>query len=418
MARALSFARYLPLQGWQVTVLCADPASAPLRDPTRDTRLPEGVEVIPVPMPAGLHQSRRAILGTGARPSGLFRLARRLSSWIFVPDSYAPWRGPATRAALARLGRGDIEMVLTSSPPDTVHLVGLDVKRRYGLPWVVDFRDPWVGLTYKRPPSPWHAARQRKLRAEVVSSADLLMATTRASAEELARLAPARPVRVLPNGWEDDARVEGPRDDRRSSGPAPIRVVYTGTLWDVPATRTCLAGLARALGSATDRKPPLELLVAGPFESGERQVAQSLGLDGVVHFHGQVPYDRSRTLQVSADVLLLLQVHGPGYEGAIPGKLYEYIASDRPILAFLEEGEAAQMVRDIGGWVVGPEDVAAARKAFERLLAGERPAADSDRRRRVKELHRRDKLVGELGRDLADWIDRPGAMAAPAEPGR
>ena len=89
VARALSFARHLPRHGWQVSVICADPAAAPLRDASRDARLPEGTEVLPVAMPPGWARGRRAVAGegSGARPGVLYRAARALAAWGLVPDS-------------------------------------------------------------------------------------------------------------------------------------------------------------------------------------------------------------------------------------------------------------------------------------------------------------------------------------------
>jgi glycosyltransferase involved in cell wall biosynthesis len=424
VARALSFARHLPSHGWQVSVICADPEAAPLRDPSRGARLPEGVEVLPVSMPSGLARGRRAVVGAGGggRPSGLYRAVRAAAAWGLIPDSYAPWRAAGRRAAAARLARGGIDAVLTTSPPDTVHLVGLDLKRAGGPPWVADFRDPWVGLTYKRPPTAWHAARQRGLRDAVLAEADRVLATTRAASgifREL--LGPDRADRValLPNGWEADVELRTPTGAKATAlGPVPpggggdLRLVYTGTLWDVPATRACLTGLARARTARP--AAPLALDLVGPHESGERRLVARLGLEGVVRFHGLVPYARARALQAAADVLLLLQVHGPGYETAIPGKLYEYLAADRPILAFLPAGEAAELVRAAGGWVVAPGDETAAAEAFARLLRGERPGGASAARRALSEAHRRDRIAADLARLLDGLVLPPAAGDAGA----
>lgn len=386
VARALSFARYLPPLGWNVTVLCADAESAPLTDAMRDLKLPSGTDVVRVPMPGAAARGRRAVIGGGGgRPSALYRGARQASSWIWVPDSFVPWVPAATAAGRDLVSRLRFDAMLTTSPPDSVHLVGLALDVR---PWIVDFRDPWIGLTYKRPPTPFHAWRQRRLRASVVSRADLLLATTRASAD-LLRDAGAR-VEILPNGWDPD--VAPAAAPARADGK--LRLVYTGTLWDVPAASTFLSATARAL--ATHGARDLEVELIGPHESSERKLVERLGLTGVVRFAGQVPYQESRRRQSAADVLLLLQVHGPGYEAAIPGKLYEYVASGRPILAFLPTGEAADLVRRVGGWVVDPEDARGAEQAMIRLLAGERPGSDSFDRRAISEEHRRDRIAHRL----------------------
>jgi glycosyltransferase involved in cell wall biosynthesis len=393
VARPLSFARYLPALGWQVTVLCADHGSAPLADTSRALALPQGVEVIRVPMPESAARGRRAVIGSQpGRPSGLYRAARGVSSWIWVPDSFYPWAPIATMYAKERLERGGVNAILTTSPPDTVHLVGLGLTTR--LPWVVDFRDPWIGLTYKRPPTPIHAWRQRKLRDAVLRRADLVLATTQASAAHLSKVAPSgKRITVLPNGWDPDFTERA--DAGRAGGHSRrLRLVYTGTLWDVPAARSFFAGLARALGSAQMRA--VEVDIVGPYETEEKNLVHKLGLGDVVRFVGQVGYEESRRRQLEADVLLVLQIHGPGYDLAIPGKLYEYIASQRPILAFLPRGEGADLVTRAGGWVVAPDDAPGTEQALARLLRGERPGGESSARQMLTYEHRRDRIAERL----------------------
>jgi glycosyltransferase involved in cell wall biosynthesis len=165
--------------------------------------------------------------------------------------------------------------------------------------------------------------------------------------------------------------------------------------------------VARALAAHSSRA--LEVTLVGPYETAEKKLVQALRLTDVVHFVGQVSYEDSRLRQSDADVLLLLQVHGPGYELAIPGKLYEYLASSRPILAFLPRGEAADLVSRTGGWVVAPGDVRAAEMAILKLLRGERPAGDTPARQVLAYEHRRDRLAERLTHLLDDVVQQKGA---------
>lgn len=410
----LSFVRHLPQHGWKVSVVCADPETAPLRDPSRAASVPSGVAVHCVAGPGFVSQGRRAVVGRGAaRPTGLYRAARSVVSWFMLPDSFALWRRPAADAVVARLAAEPFDAMLTSSPPDTVHLVGLDAVRRHPVPWVADFRDPWVGLSYKNPPTPWHRARQKKLRAEVLERADVLIAATETHVEKLRLLLPpgaSRRVHQLSNGWEDDVEIPAAGAPRR---PGPVRVLYTGTLWDVQATRTCFLGLQRALEEVLPKGTahPIELEIVGPHESAEEKLVARLGLGGAVRFAGQLPYAEARARQREADVLLLLRVHGPGYEVSVPGKFFEYLATGLPILAFLGPGEAADLVRDAGGWIVEPDDELAAARAFRRLIAGERPGADSPGRREMTERFRRDRIAGQLAALLDQLVERSGHQA-------
>lgn len=410
VARVLSFAKHLPKHGWRVSVVCADPDAAPLRDASRASALGEEVHVRRVGGPRLLSRGRQAVVGPGSsRPTGLYRFVRGFTSWFLLPDSFAPWRQPAADAIVARLEEERFDAILSSSPPDTVHLAALDAVRRYPVPWVADFRDPWVGLSYKRPPTAWHRARQRKLRQEVIERADLLLSATETQVERLRFLLPAgasQRVQHLPNGWEDDVPMPAADPPARTG---PLRVAYTGTLWDVQSTRTCLLGLHRALQSLGDdagETHPIELEIVGPHESDEERLVTRLGLGGVVRFAGQLPYAEARARQQEADVLLLLRVHGPGYEVAVPGKFFEYLAAGRPVLAFLGPGEAADLVRESGGWVVDPDDESGAARAFTRLLRGERPEGDPKTLRAMAERYRRDRIAAQLAGHLDELVAR------------
>jgi glycosyltransferase involved in cell wall biosynthesis len=414
VARVLSFVRHLPQHGWRVSVVCADPEAAPLRDPTRAASIPAGVDVRCVAGPPLVSRGRRAVIGRGAvRPTTLYRAARAATSWFLLPDSFAPWRKPAADAVVARLGEEPFDALLTSSPPDTVHLVGLDAVRRHPVPWVADFRDPWVGLTYKRPPTAWHRTHQKRLRAAVLEAADLVLAATETQVEKFRLLLPpgsSRRVHHLPNGWEDDVEIPAPP----ARGPGPVRVLYTGTLWDVQATRTCLIGLQKAVAErgAEGREHPIELEIVGPHESAEERLVARLGLGGSVRFAGQLPYAEARARQRQADVLLLLRVHGPGYEVSVPGKFFEYLATGLPILAFLGPGEAADLVREAGGWVVEPDDERGAARTFSRLIAGDRPQGDTPARQELAKRYRRDRIASHLAALLDQLVERRGRKAS------
>jgi len=160
--RALAWARHLPAFGWDVTVLAAGLRGYWVEDPSLLARVPAATEVLRVDAATGVALWRAAAGARGAaqgvRTDGP---VKALARFFLLPDSYRAWAAPAVRAGRARLARGDIDAVLSTSPPETAHLVGETLARHAHLPWVADFRDPWVALHYRRPPTPLHAALHR-----------------------------------------------------------------------------------------------------------------------------------------------------------------------------------------------------------------------------------------------------------------
>jgi glycosyltransferase involved in cell wall biosynthesis len=359
--RVLGFTRWLPEHGWDCTVVCAGPEDYWVSDETLVGRIPSGTEVIRVSGGSALSAWLRlkrgrdratgpalsaASAGAGGRRSGrVFGGLRSLSDWLLLPDSYAGWARRARSVAAARLARGDVSAVLSTSPPDSVHLAGLSLARRFGLPWIADFRDPWIGLHFRRPPTSWHAARQRDLERRVLTGADLVLAASRTHADDLERDAEARPRRVvhLPNGYEPDPGGPPPPRD-----PDHFTLVFTGTLSLMPDAEVLFEALHELLARRPEARRRIRVRLAGPFDTDYEDRAVALGLKGIVEFVGPLAHGGARALQRSAELLLLWKPRG--YRTMVPGKTYEYLDAGRPILALLEEDdEAARLVRRAGG---------------------------------------------------------------------
>jgi len=383
--RVLSFTRHLPDHGWRCTVVCATPEDYWVTDPTLEREVHPGTEVIRVGGGSGLSAWLALRGGAGReRPAGersgrLFTGLRGLSDWWLLPDSYAGWAPRARRAAAARIARGGVDAVLSSSPPDSVHLAGLGLRRPAGLPWVADFRDPWIGLHFRRPPTAWHRARHAALERAVLRGCDLALTASRLDAERLEERSDARPPRVvhLPNGFEPEAGHSGLAPGE-GEGPEHFRIVFTGTLSLMPDTEVFLEALHELLARRPEARRRLRATLAGAFDTGYRDRAVALGLSGIVDFPGPVAHAEARRLQRGAELLLLWKPRG--CPTMVPGKLYEYLDAGRAIVALLEAGdEAAELVRRAGGAVISSGDRATLAGELERRYAawraGENPGA-------------------------------------------
>jgi len=398
--RVLSFTRHLPAHGWACTVVCAGEHDYWVRDESLLAAVPDDTEVIRVSGGSGLSAWLRLKRddAAGTRSHRAFTPLRALSDWCLLPDSYAGWAGRARATVEQRIARGGIDALLSSSPPDSVHLAAADVARRTSVPWVADFRDPWIGLSFRTPPTPWHAATQRAMEARVLGGASLVLAASRTHADALAARTGDRPRALLhlPNGFEPAPRVaDVPADDR-------FRIVFTGSLSLMDDLATLIDALASLLARDPGARALLRVDLLGPYDREWQERASTRGLDGVVRFAGPRAHAEARLAQRSADLLLLWRPHGEGYRTMVPGKLYEYLASGRPVLALLPDGdEAAELVRRAGGAVVAPGSAAVLERELASRLArwrasGRTPDALTD----WLGAHTREHLAGELARAL------------------
>jgi hypothetical protein len=297
---------------------------------------------------------------------------RLLSSLVWLPDDRQGFIVPAWRKARELL-RGGVDLVYSTAPPYSPHVVGLLLKRFGGVRWVLELRDPWSDNDQK----PWWVrtratdALDARLERLCLSRADLVVTVSdgiqRRLRERFPGLDPSR-LLVARNGIEHLA--SSAHAERR---PGPVRIVYAGTFYYSRDPRPFLRGLAavcrrRRLGPDQVRVD----FIGACREVGTVRVEEeieALGLTGLVHIQDWLPHAAARGVVEEADVLLLLAQRQPDQ---IPNKLYEYLGSRRPILAFADaEGETARMLRQVGGHrvVTGDDDADVARALDEILLS-------------------------------------------------
>jgi glycosyltransferase involved in cell wall biosynthesis len=385
--RPLKFATHLPALGIETHVLAPD-------DPKW---LHEDAELAP-PSQAWVHRAR--FLGPGPRQaatSGTALAVRR----VLLPDASVPWNLTAIPAAIRIARREGIDVVLTTSPPGSVHLVGAAVKRALGVPWVADLRDSLLAHPHRRAESVLVRAKERvgeRVARLVAARADAIVAVSEAIAEEARRLSPRGRVATIPNGcdFDDFAGLEYLPGDR-------FRITHAGSFFGKRDPRPFLTAV---------HESGLEDLVArfvGDFRESDREWAEGLGLGDRLELLPYASRRRALELQRDSEALLLLIPEAAGRgKGVLSGKVFEYLAAERPILAAVPpDGAAAALVRETGaGIVAAPGDVAGLRDALRGLHARWRAGQldgtqlSPEQRERLSRAARAEELA-ELLRGLA-----------------
>jgi glycosyltransferase involved in cell wall biosynthesis len=294
---------------------------------------------------------------------------------IVVPDlQLVTWIPSALRQAIRIVREKRPDVVITTSPTESTHLIGLAL-RRHGVPWIADLRDGW---RFESARPEWPVGLQRRidarLEATVARRADSVVCVTRPIAEDLIRRHGAR-TDVITNGFDpDDALAASTAlellSERRHS------IVHTGGLGPRRSIEPLLAGAAalRAQGIAIDDR--LEIVLAGALTAEERQRFAKPDAARLVRYVGYL--DREQVLALQRDADTLLSVTSAGHAGEATGKLYEYIASGRPILVLGPESEAARIVTEAGVGRALARDARAASDALLALLDGGLPFPRSE----------------------------------------
>jgi glycosyltransferase involved in cell wall biosynthesis len=346
--RPLKLATHLPELGVETHVLAPDDPRWLHRDDA------------PLPPRAIVHRAR--YIGPSGRKlaedlhgvTGLRRglvHARALGRRLLVPDENVTWNLTANRAAIGLVKREAIDVVITTSPPASVHLIGAIAQRATGVRWVADLRDSLVAHPHRRAESrlvrakEWTGERVARL---VARRADGIVAVSDAIADEARGLDPRGPVTTIANGsdFDDFDALEYRRGER-------FRITHTGSFFGKRDPRPFLSGLAK---SGLD----LEARFLGDFRSADRAWARERGLEDRLSLLPYAPRREALELQRDSEALLLLIPEAAGRgKGVLSGKVFEYLAAERPILALVPpDGAAADLIRETGaGMVVAPEDV-------------------------------------------------------------
>jgi glycosyltransferase involved in cell wall biosynthesis len=352
-----------------------------------------------------------------ARSSSAFRWLRRLSSFFLVPDAYVGWFPFALAAARARLNQGQIDVLLTTSSPDTAHLVGLVLRERLPVPWVADFRDPWVRRLTFEAPTGLHHRLHLWLERRVLERADLVLVTNEATRDDFLERHPGIPEErfaVIPNGYdpEDLAAMREisltPGQARRESAKGDRRFVlaHTGLLSGKRTLAPLIDGIERLLAEHPELRRRFLLRQVGPRESVNDQLVSAAGLEDCVAFLPPTGHRQILAEMAAADALLLIESAEPAGRLITPGKIFEYLASGRPILALVPEGPAADLVRAAAaGEVVAPGDAAGIAAVLARWLGEEPPAPPV--RDEVLAPYARPALAARLA-SLLDELARAG----------
>ncbi len=366
--RWLRFLPYLAERGHELTVLCSEGGDYPFLDHQLLDQVPPSVQVIRVPA-FGMSALWKRLSGRKSEmPYGSIphkgSLLGRILIWIrlnlIIPDLRVFWNPAACRAALTELRSRPYDLVITTGPPHSSHLIGLKLSRKTNIRWYADFRDPWSEIHYLQlnPPGKLAMMLQRHLEKKVLASADLNLVVSDAIADAL----PLGPKLVILNGYE-------PKDFAGlNHQPQPrFTIKYIGQITagqDIGIFIELLTGLKRdfsleMIGTNLDQED----------ESRLRELCQER-----LQIKEFLPHSEAIKEMVDSDLLLLIVNKLEKNQGILTTKLFEYLASRSPILCFAPpDSAAAQIIKaSAAGRCFDYHQVAEARAWIQELASGER----------------------------------------------
>lgn len=387
--RLLGFAHHLPKHGWGVGVVA--PRTLPWEpvDEALMARVPDSTRRFDAPYDQSL----------------LLKPLRKVAPyWSWIPRGW--------QCAVAAVREFQPDALLTSGPPHCIHSIGLRLKKRFGIPWIADFRDPWItGASLSIPSCPQTSGEARKERV-VVREADMVILNTERGRNVMSERFPeaAEKLASIPNGYDAECFPDRVIARRVES---TVTLLHAGTLYAGRDPRPLLEAVRVGLDRGRFGGKTIKLKFLGAVTEGfnPADVAAAHRLQDQVDVMGHKPYAEAVREMVDADILVLLD--SPGRRIGVPAKVFEYIGAGRPILAIGDvESEIAGVLRENGGtYRVAPAgDVSAITESLAELISeheirGERPQES-------REIGRfsREGMVERLVRGLERVTFRSGLL--------
>lgn len=395
--RTLKFSRYLGEFGWRVTVLAPQPDAYSIVDSKLEAQIPASVRVV-----------RTRWFNTKRH----FSIAGRYPALAALPDTWIGWLPWAVAAGRRVLREDPADLVYSTSPHATAHLIALRLTRSGRLPWVIDFRDPWI----EDPPEPGTPNGlvfrnvNRRLEKRVVEHCAQVVTSTNHLRDLLqARypgVAPEKFTAIL-NGYDEADFAQMP--DAPAVRREQFLIVHAGSInADFRDPRPLFRAVREAIDAGRIEEDRIRLRFIGGGEFGEsaaiRQSLADCGLREQIEFAGRVPYDAALRELAQADMLLLLQASDDTV-GLVPAKLYEYLRSQRPVLALVRPGATSEVLAQTGGgWTVDPRDKAALMEAVAVAYSAWKTGELSNHCADLKALRAFDRRT--LAQQLAAVFDR------------
>ncbi len=375
--RTLGFVKYLAQEGWHSSILCARNPIDPMQDPSLLSKVPPGTHVTRT-MDFNLLAWRERLLkpwngdandeqetASAAPPpdawTGWRAVKRYLAFRLRVPDNYGGWYLHTLWAGCRILRNTRIDALYSSGPPWTGHLIALRLARRFGVPWVADFRDPWVFHPCVDIPFETLRRRNEAAEARTVQNADAIVCVLETMRQDFLTRYPSRSaedVLTIPNGFDPQDFTDLPAEPDGS-----LTIMHAGTLYGRRSIQPLLSALREWRRSEPQASAPLRIQFLGGSHAEVdtvRRTIEKWEVQTCVRAEPDVPHREALKRLSRSTVLLLIGFTGSGAQFQMTGKIFEYLAVKRPILALAPPScPIGDVLRKTGvrHWIVSPDDL-------------------------------------------------------------
>jgi len=358
--RWVKFAKYLPSEGWEPVIYTPENPEQLAVDHSLEAEIAEGTEVIKTRITEPYELYKKFLRRSGHSKEAVEvnpvnaqnkSFAQKAAMWVrgnlFRPDPRCLWINPSVRYLKKYLEDHPVDLIVSTGPPQSMHLIGRKLAQQTGLPWIADFRDPWTKIFYFKHLSMTKATERwhQKMEKAVLDDADAVVAVSPLVQQEFQAMT-RTPVELITNGYDECDFPEGRDKDAAGGEDKDFIITHTGlfaadgnptVLWDV---------ISEKCRKDEDFRKALKIKLIGKTDAQVLESIEEAGLKENLEDLGYQKHSVAVQAQRKASLLILPLRKEPEYKAVLPGKLFEYLASCRPVMGIGQPDGAMSMILD------------------------------------------------------------------------
>ena len=336
--RWLKFVKYLPEFNIDPVVFIPKNPNYPIIDESFASEVSKDITIInhPINEPykwAGFFSNKssktisKGIISEEQEQSFIEKVMLYVRGNFFIPDARVGWVKPSVSFLLEYIKKEGIETIITTGPPHSVHLIGLQLKQKLDIKWLADFRDPWTTIGYHKQLKLTSAskAKHKSFEKQVLNSSNQIIVTSFVTKQEFKNMT-NKPIEVITNGYDDDAAVDFIMDTK-------FTLSHIGSLLSKRNPEILWRVLNELISENDDFSKDFQLNFIGSISKKVLESIKNFNLSNYINEVGYLSHKEAIINQKKSQLLLLIEIDSEDTKCIIPGKLFEYMVSNRPIVA-------------------------------------------------------------------------------------
>ena len=336
--RWLKFVKYLPDFGIQPIVYVPENPTYPIVDEGLVNEVSDKAIVLknnifePYQLAGFFSKKQTKKISSGIIPAAKKQsFLERILLWIrgnlFIPDARFLWVKPSVNYLKKYIQENNIDMIVTSGPPHSLHLIGMELKKELNVKWFADFRDPWTTIGYHKALklSSYAEKKHKNLEHQVLNAADMILVTSKTTKAEFQAIT-SQPIEVITNGYDEEKVVREPLDEK-------FTLAHIGSFLSDRNPKLLWQVLHELITENDLFSQHFQLKLIGKVSQEILDSIAEYTLEKHINNLGYVSHIEAIQQQRKSQVLLLIEIDSPETKSIIPGKIFEYLVSERPIIA-------------------------------------------------------------------------------------